>query len=190
MTQQNIDNNFVNNKNFTMKNFIDKICARRLSIINKLGIELNKYINRFKYKYKVDLEITEFINPNNNQLVSFFETTNNPLDILYNKYQQKIDSDITTETDTKNVKHIFLKYMNDLVNYMPYNIRINKNDELKYSDFIESNYIIRNDTNGNIILNYILDEFINLLESDNNPSEKIINNNTCPHCNKKFFQKS
>ena len=62
--------------------------------------------------------------------------------------------------------------MNDIINYMPYSIKINKNDELKYSDFIESNYIIRNDSNGNIILNYILDEFIRLLNYNTSKANK------------------
>jgi len=172
MTEQDINDKFINNKYFSMKDFIDKVCIRRFQIIKKLGIELNKYINRFKYKYKVDLEIVEFINPNNNQLVSYPDPSNNPIDVLYVKYQKKIDSDIKTEITDKNNTHTFLKYINDIITYLPFSIKINKNNQLKFSNYIDYNYIIKNDTIGNFVLNYILDEFMRLLEYNTNKANK------------------
>ena len=172
MVQQDINEKFIDNKNFSMKDFIDKICIRRFEIIKKLGLELNKYINRFKYKYKVQLDITEFINPNNNQLVSYPDPSNNPIDILYSKYQKKIDSDIKTEVTDKNSTHIFLKYINDIITYLPFSVKINKNDELKFSELIDYNFIIKNDINSNMVLNYILDEFIRLLNYNTNKANK------------------
>lgn len=172
MTEQDINDKFVNNKYFSMKDFVDKICIRRFEIIKKLGLELNKYINRFKYKYKINLDIIEYINPNNNQLVSYPDPSNNPIDILYNKYQKKIDSDIKTEITDKNNTHTFLKYINDIITYLPFSIKINKNNELKFSNYIDYNYIIKNDTISNFVLNYILDEFIRLLNYNTNKANK------------------
>ena len=38
--------------------------------------------------------------------------------------------------------HVFLKYMNDIIIYMPFGVKISKSDELNYSDFIDYKYII------------------------------------------------
>lgn len=175
MTKQDIEDKFEKNKNWSMKDFVNKICSRRFDVIKKLGYELNKYINRFKYNYKVDLEMVEFINPNNNQLVSYFDYSNNPLDILYSSYKKKIDSDIVVDsedTKDKNIKHVFLKYINDIILFMPFNVKISKSDELKYSNFIDYKYILKNDNTGNLILTYILDEFIRLLNYNTNKALK------------------
>ncbi len=172
MTKEDIENHFEKNKNFTMYDFISKVCIRRFNLIKKLGYELNKYINRFKYKYTVNILTTEFINPNNNQTVVISEPSNNPIDLLYVNYQKKLDSDIQTDINDKNNKHIFLKYINDILTYMPFSIKNDKKDNIKFSNFIDYNFILKNDNTTNLILNYILDEILRLIEYNTNKATK------------------
>jgi hypothetical protein len=171
MSQDNIDIKYTNNKHFLMNDFINKICARRFSLIKKLGNELNKYINRFKFNYNVTLFVNEFITPITNKLDTIYEPSNNPLDILYVKYKKKIDSDIITEI-TNNKHHVFLKYMNDILLYMPFHFKNSSNNEIKFSEFIDYNFILKNDTCSNIILNYIFDEFNRLINYNTNKTIK------------------
>lgn len=173
MTQDEFNSKFKENKNFKMSEFVNKICARRFNLIKKLGYELNKYINRFKYNYTVTLITTEYVNPNTEQTNIFNEPSNNPLDILYTKYQKKLDSDIITESvGDKGITHIFLKYMNDILTYFPFSFKVSKNDELKFSETIDEHYIIKNDNTSNIILNYILDEIDRIINYNTNKTVK------------------
>lgn len=172
MTQDDFNAKFKDNKNFKMSDFVDKVCMRRFNIIKKLGYELNKYINRFKYNYNVSLITTEYINPNTEQTNIIYEPSNNPLDILYTKYQKKLESDIITENEDKGVKHVFLKYINDILTYLPFSMKVSKSDELKFSEIIDDHYIIKNDNTSNIVLNYILDEFDRIINYNTNKTVK------------------
>ncbi len=172
MTQDDFNSKFKDNKNFKMSDFVNKVCTRRFNIIKKLGYELNKYINRFKYNYTVSLITTEYINPNTEQTNIIYEPSNNPLDILYTKYQKKLDSEIITENDDKGSKHIFLKYINDILTYLPFSMKVSKSDELKFSEVIDDHYITKNDNTSNLVLNYILDEFDRIINYNTNKTIK------------------
>ena len=177
---------------FNMECLINKIASRRFEIIKKLGYDLKKYINRFKNNYKVNIITIEatFSNNQNQQVTNTYisESANNPLDLLYNKYQKKIDTDIKTEfkkdvveknknkqsaDEDKNQLHIFLKYIGILNTYMPFeNIKLSKNDLPKFSETIDYGIIFKNDFIGNITLNYIIDEIIRLIDNNTNKSIK------------------
>jgi hypothetical protein len=93
---------------FNMENFINKIASRRFDIIKKLGTELKKYINRFKNNYKINIITIEatFSNNQNQQITNTYisESANNPLDLLYVKYQKKIENNIIIEVEKPNGK--------------------------------------------------------------------------------------
>lgn len=162
-----------------MSDFVNKVCNRRSLYLKKLGYELIKFINRINFKYNVKLLNNPETNPN---LASYqieeFEVVNNPLDIIYNKFLKKFESNITTTNDkqdnkTKNDKHQFLKYMNIIIDYLPYtNIKENP----AFSIFTEFTYFIKKDFNSNMILNYITDEFVRILSYNDN---KTIKTNIC-----------
>ena len=164
---------------FNMSDFVNKVCNRRSLYLKKLGYELIKFINRINFKYNVKLLNNPETNPN---LASYqieeFEVVNNPLDIIYNKFLKKFESNITTTNDkqdnkTKNDKHQFLKYMNIIIDYLPYtNIKENP----AFSIFTEFTYFIKKDFNSNMILNYITDEFVRILSYNDN---KTIKTNIC-----------
>jgi hypothetical protein len=152
-----------------MENFINKIAQRRFDVIKKLGGEINTYINRFKFNYQVKI-----IEP-----VSFYEQTpnpendpiNNPFDIIYNKFQKKLDTNITTILKEKNNLHLFLKYMGLIQTYLPFtNIKV----KFDYGSFIDYNKIIKDDFSTNLVLNYIIDEINRLINYNQN---KVIKTN-------------
>ena len=178
MTEDEINRIFHDKLLFTMNDFIEKIENRRFNSLKKLGYELNKYVNRFKYNYKVKLiHIENYHNYTNNKNNDLDIILNNPLDILYNHYKKKLDENIKTESEEKGEKKIFMKYMNTIINYMPYNYKINNNNnnnQQKFSEIIDYNYIIKNDFTSNLVLNYITDEIIRLI---NNNNSKITKNN-------------
>ncbi len=161
------------NPKFLMKDFIDKACTKRFNLIKKMGYELSKYVYRFKYNYKVNLITTEYVNLNTEQTNVVYEPSNNPLDLLYVKYNKKLDSDIITESTDAKTTHIFLKYINDIINYMPFHFKFNsKSDELKFSTYIDNSFIIKNDVTSNIVLNYVLDEFSRIIQYNSNKTTK------------------
>jgi hypothetical protein len=214
--------------NFNMETFIDKIANRRFEVIKKLGIELKKYINRFKNNYKVNIITFEatFSNNQNQQVTNTYisDSANNPIDLIYTKYQKKIeqniitgvqsDTDAKTKTKTKskdktssNKKdkdleqddnniglHIFLKYMNLINMYLPFeNIKLTKNDLPKFSESIDFNIIFKNDFISNITLNYIIDEIIRLIGYNTNKNIKtnlihFIADVICTLFNSTFFE--
>ena len=188
-SKDEIDENI---KKFNMENFINKIAFRRFNIIKKLGMELKKYINRFKYNYKINIITIEstFFDNQNKQITNTYisDTANNPLDLLYNKYKQKIEKNIVTEkknnknksenkktqNNTLNDDHIFLKYINIINLYLAFeNIKFqNKNDIPKFSESIDYNIILKNDYLSNLTLNYIIDEIIRLIDYNTNKNIK------------------
>lgn len=99
--------------NFNMENFINKIANRRFEVIKKLGIELKKYVNRFKNNYKVNIITIEatFSNNQNQQVTATYvsDSANNPMDIIYNKYQKKIEQNIITEVSNDKNKDVSKK---------------------------------------------------------------------------------
>jgi len=197
-SQENFQDKF---KNFNMELFINKIANRRFCLIKKLGIELKKYINRFKNNYKINVITIEatFSNNLNQQVTNTYisDSANNPLDLIYNKFQKKLDQHIVTEipNNKKNIgtaknkinnkttesinendldiKHTFLKYINLINTYLPFdNLKISKNDIPTFSEFVNYNIIFKNDYMSNVILNYILDEIIRLLDYNSNKNIK------------------
>ena len=196
LCKDNYDSKF---KDFNMDNFLNKIATRRFVIIKNLGMELKKYINRFKNNYKIDVITFEakFFDKQNKQITNTYvsDTANNPNDLLYMAYKKKIEQHIVTEKiendnksdkskNSKNSKksnesesmdkiHIFLKYINLINMYLSYdNIKLNKNDIPKFSEKINYNIIFKNDYLSNVVLNYIIDEIIRLIEYNTNKNVK------------------
>ena len=125
MSQSSIDYFFKNQ--FNMNIFLDKIVNNRYRVLKKIGSELKKYINRIKFKYKIKLVSSD----NDNKLTIEDEPSNNILDIIFNKYQNKINDEIITENEDKNIKHIFMKYINDIVLFIPSNSEFTKDKNIK-----------------------------------------------------------
>lgn len=191
-------------KNFSMKEFINKIATRRFEIINKLGMELKKYINRFKNNYNIDIITHQatFMDKQNKQITNTYvsDTANNPMDLIYMEYKKKIEQNIITqlskpdkpEKPEKNNKsnksnksdksdksnqmdktHIFLKHINLINMYLSFDdIKLDKNDIPKFSEKINYNLVFKNDFISNIVLNYIIDEIIRLIEYNPNKNVK------------------
>ena len=224
LSNEKIDSIF---KDFKMDNFINKIASRRFDIIKKLGTELKKYINRFKNNYKINIITIEatFSNNQNQQVTNTYvsDSANTPLDLLYVKYQKKIEHDIiveknkdledkknknkdkksknknnTTDNDNEdNIEdslHIFLKYMNIINLYLPFeNIKLTKNDIPKFSESIDYNIVFKNDYISNVTLNYIIDEIIRLIDYNTNKNTKtniihFIADVICTIFNSTFFE--
>jgi hypothetical protein len=165
LSSDQFDMQYKKSENFNINDFIDKIYARRFSIIKNLGIKLNIYINRFKFNYNVTLLHSEYYKNSEPD-----EIMNNPLDILYNKYKKKINKNIITDKIDKNVSHVFLKYINLIINYLP--MAHNNKHKLSFTNFIDYSFIIKNDFTSNLVFNYIIDEIIRLIEFNNNKTIK------------------
>ena len=198
LSQDNYNKKF--NK-FNMEEFINKIASRRFEIIKKLGMMLKKYINRFKNNYKIDIITYEatFYDKFNKQITNTYvsESANNQMDLIYMKYTKKIEQNIIThmdnydkinkinkinktdktdkinKTDKMDVQHIFLKHINLINMYLSFdNIKLNKNDIPKFSEKLNYNFVFKNDFISNVVLNYIIDEIIRLMEYNTNKNIK------------------
>jgi hypothetical protein len=155
-------------KTFKMNDLLNKIASRRFEIIKKLGIEINTYINRFKFNYQIKIiEIPTFYDPHPNPEN---EPINNPFDIIYNKFQKKIDNNITTIQTDKNIKHSFLKYMGTLKTYLPF---MKINETIDYSNIVDYNVILKHDFSTNLVLNYIIDEINRLINYNQSKTVKM-----------------
>lgn len=181
-TEEYIKNNFNSENKDLMFEYVNKIGKKRFESVKKLGMELNKYVNRFKFSYNVPIVSVDatFYNDKGQQTTQTYisDSANNPLDLLYNKYQKNIDN-IRTESKNPETKsnRIFLKYINDINIYLPYDNIKASNIFKEYTPIIDSSLIIKNDFVSNITLNYIIDEMIRILEyNDNN---KNIKTNIC-----------
>lgn len=189
-SKENFENKF---KNFNMEEFINKIATRRFEIVKKLGMELKKYINRFKTDYKIDIIKIEatFTDKNNKQITNTYisESANNPIDLIYIEFKKKIQKNIITQSKNNNKSkqyekdnkkdnkkddmHIFLKYINLINMYLSFdNIKLNKNDIPKFSEKLNYNIIFKNDFITNVVLNYIIEEIIRLIEFNANKNIK------------------
>ncbi len=184
-------------ESFNMADFVNRVCFRRTTYLKKLGYELLKFINRINFKYNVKLFNNPETNPDlNSYQIEEFEIINNPLDIIYNKFLKKFESNITTTIDkkdndkkdndkkdndkkdndkssksskTKTDRHQFLKHINTIIDFLPYT---NVNENLKFTLFTEFTYFIKKDFYSNMILNYIADEFVRLLSYNDNKTQK------------------
>jgi hypothetical protein len=166
---------FINNLNLTK--FTNKICGLRFNLLKKLGCELKKYIYRIHYKFnilKFDKLIEEKSFDDKNTSVNFDSILNNPLDLAYHNYFMKFkDQDINISKQFKDNKiQTFLKHITDISIFMPFsNLSIQPDKKYAY-DF---NFFLKHDKSSNLILNYILDEIIRLLDFNNkNTNENII----------------
>lgn len=153
-------------KRFDMNNIINISAMRRYGIIKNLGYYLNKYITRFKYNYKINLQYT-FNSANNTYVLN--EMDNDPYDIIYNKYHSKIGTEFTVSKDDGKTTHSFLKYINPIVEYLPME-RIK--DKMEFADTIEYEYIIKYDFTGNLTMNYIMDEINRLISFNETKATK------------------
>lgn len=174
MSEDNYNSKF---EKFNMENFINKIVSRRFDTVKKLGMVLKKYINRFKNNYKINIVTFEatFIDKNNKQLTNTYisESANNPLDIVYNEYKKKIEQNIIVEKKNNEKELVFLKHINLINLYLSFdNIKLNKIDIQKFSKKISYEIIIKNDFLTNVVLNYIIDEIIRLVEFNTNKNVK------------------
>jgi hypothetical protein len=203
LTKNNFESKF---EDFKMEDFLNKIAMRRFDTIKKMGMELKKYINRFKNNYKVDVITFEatFFDKQNKQITNTYisDIANNPNDLLYMEYKKKIEPAIVVEhkeinesgkeinesgkenkksdkskktTNDKSVDkiHIFLKYINLINIYLSFdNLKLNKNDIPNFSNKINYNLILKNDYLSNVVLNYIIDEIIRLMEYNTNKNIK------------------
>jgi hypothetical protein len=157
--------------NFKMNNLLNKIAQRRFGIIKKLGSQINTYVNRFKFNYQVKIIETVNIydqtvnaNPEN-------DPVNNPFDIIYTKFQKKLDSNIITEQQDKDIKHLFLKYVNIIQLYLPF---IKLSETIDWSTFVNYSTVLKHDYSSNLVLNYIIDEVNRLINYNTN---KVIKTN-------------
>ena len=146
-----------------INDFLNKIAQRRFEIIKKLGAEINSYINRFKFNYQVKIvEPISFYdqkpNPEN-------EPMNNPFDLIYNKFQKKLDTNIITFLKEKNTLHLFLKYMGIIQTYLPF---MKITETIDYSTYVDYNTILKHDFSTNLVLNYIIDEINRLINYNTN----------------------
>lgn len=197
MSKENYHKKF---EKFNMKDFINKIATRRFEVVKKLGMELKKYINRFKNNYKIDIVTFEatFTDKNNKQITNTYisESANNPTDLIYIEYKKKIEQNIITQmknTNEKNNKksnkskldkneknindvekvHIFLKHINLINLYLSFDdVKLSKNDIPKFSEKINYEIIFKNDYMTNVVLNYIIDEIIRLIDYNTNKNVK------------------
>jgi hypothetical protein len=145
-------------KTFKMNDLLNKIAQRRFDVVKKLGAEINTYINRFKFNYQVKMVETPTFyeqtpNPENDPI-------NNPFDIIYTRFQKKLDTSITTVQKDKNVLHLFLKYMGTIQSYLPF---IKISESVDYSNIVDYNVIMKHDFSTNLVLNYIIDEINRLI---------------------------
>ena len=163
-TRLNLYKEDFNVENMTMDDFIQKCGSYRFYSIKKYGYYLKKYIYRYKNNYVPSLVSSkEFFNK---ELITVFNDKNNDkLDLLYNT-NNKI-KDIVVEERDKNL-HIFMKYYKDIYNCIHYTKIKEKNNGNK----LNNNFILTNDFSSNIILNYIIDEIVRIINYNTNKNNK------------------
>ena len=161
-------------KDFDVNFYLNKICNNRYDVIKKLGYELRKYINRYKYNYKFDIiniENIDYNNINNFSSSKIIYDINNPLDIAYNNFKEKIKV-IKTEQKEDNKVHEFLKYINIINDYLMYKEVYFDDIKFNYKKNINFNYLTQNDYCSSLTLNYIIDEIIRLINFNDNRNLK------------------
>jgi hypothetical protein len=161
LTEYQINNIKKKQKKTLMNLIINKIINKRYNTIKNLGYELNKYITRIKYDFKVKLKYKAKDKKDINSEMIIDENNNNKFDIIYHNFYNKIGNKLITFKTDKNKTHEFLKYINTIIEYLPIE---NFKDELEIENTIDYNTIINNDFTGNLTLNYIIDEINRLIE--------------------------
>ena len=147
---------------FTMNNFINKIIDKRLNNIKSLGRELQKFMNRIKYDYKVEIIVTK--KDSGETIID--EAQNNPLDIIYDKYLKKFK-----EIKLNDKNHEFLKYMNSINMYLAFD---KNKQKIPFNNHVNYKYVLKHDFTCNLTLNYIIDEINRLVDYNAN---KVIKKN-------------
>ena len=160
LTEYQINNIKKKQKKTFMNYVVNKIINKRYNIIKSLGYELNKYITRIKYDFKVKLNYKAKDKKDVNSEMIIDENNNNKFDIIYYNFYNKISNKLITFKTDKNKTHEFLKYINTIIEYLPIE---NFKDELEIENIIDYNIIINNDFTGNLTLNYIIDEINRLI---------------------------
>ena len=159
-------NDFYLNDKITMNEFVNKCGKYRYNAVKSLGYIINKYINRLKNKYNVVLiysKFPSFVDEGNK--LSYDNYNNDKLDIIYETFFKKFNNDLNIANTENNISHTFMKYINTINDYLYYE---HINIDLKENEFINSDDIIKNDFSSNIIMNYIIDEIIRLLNYNSN----------------------
>ena len=153
------------NENYDMNDFVNKCGSYRFNSIKYLGYSLKKYITRFKNNYLINLQKSkEYVDKELVDVESFIN--NDKLDILYKK--TKINK-IETKQKDKDITHIYMKYFNTIYDYIPYQ-KITETPNI--SNTIKSNFMLKNDFSSNVILNYIIDEIIRIVNYNTNKNTK------------------
>jgi len=124
------------------------------------------------YKKKMDNSIiTEKIDEENNKQTNNKQT--NKKETNKKETNKKENNKKENKTFTENKIHVFLKYINLINVYLSFdNIKLNKNDIPKFSEKVNYNLIFKNDYLSNIVLNYIIDEIIRLIDYNTNKNVK------------------
>jgi hypothetical protein len=156
MSEEEYQNSINNPDIFTMNKFANKISDKRFCSIKSLGRELQKFFNRIKYNYTVEL-VT--IKKESGEIITD-SVENNPLDIIYVKYKKKFN-------EIKLIKdnHEFLKYMNTINTYLTFD---ENKQKISFKKHINYNYMLKHDFINNLTLNYIIDEINRLIEYNPN----------------------
>lgn len=156
---------YFDNDDYNMQTFINKSASYRFEAIKKLGYNIKKYISRFHNQYPVNIvKSKEFVEK---ELIETENKMNNDiLNILYNK--TKINNLIIQQKDN-NITHVFMKYFNIIYDYIPFQ---QIKEVLNKSNKIKSSFLIKNDFSSNVILNYIIDEIIRLINYNTNKNTK------------------
>jgi hypothetical protein len=161
-------------KNINMDMLVNKIAGQRFNNIKKLGMELQKYISRFKNKFKIQLTKPSYYKEGESEKLTEIDLLqyNSKLDILYYNMTKSDPINITTTNKTDKNDHIFLKHFNTIYNNMAFEEIKIKN---KFSDnIINGDIVIKNDYSSNIVLNYIVDEINRLINYNKEKHTKII----------------
>ena len=165
--RQNINlDDFYLDKKINMNDFLNKCGKYRFNAVKSLGYIINKYINRLKNKYNVVLIPSKFsLFGDDSNKITYDIYNNDRLDILYDSFFKKFNNDLNITNTENNITHEFMKYINTIDSYLTYE---NVNIDLKESEFINADDILKNDYSTNIIMNYIIDEIIRLLNYNSN----------------------
>ena len=152
---ENIDKEELKDTQQVLRNIISDISRLRINNLKKTIIDIQRYIYRAKYNYKVEIDE---------------ELIEEQTDIFINKYLGKLNNIIVRNKEDKIFKNwkivkngIFLQELNDKI--------INMDIQNKYILFDDISYY---DYHGNLILYYIIEQLDKLIEYNTN---KIIQTN-------------
>lgn len=160
-------------KNLNQNMLVNKIAGMRFNNIKKLGMELQKYISRFKHNYKLKLTYPPYYKSGLDEKLTEFELLqyNNKLDLLYYNTTRSGFIKLVTENKTDKNDHVFLKHFNTMYNNMAFE---NIKTKDKFTDnVINGDTIIKQDYSSNLVMNYIVDEMNRLVNYNSEKRTKI-----------------